>query len=563
MFILACRQGDCFFKHMHSNFNVVGESNNTSITYQAESLAFADPSMTSIFFSATLGILIGCLLTAVWKKTNGYGLKGYTSKLSENTQTNNKSLSSQMIHSVSRQAHTSIGTWPSKKSHYSHYRNTSNLMQCDVLNVINEEIKCIGPKHKQVSLLHKNSVTCCPISPINSTWFKSVIGELLNNAIKHNWIGKKLKIEITTSVEANYFIVCIADNGMGLSNKITSKLKALNMTKEALSSSLFTNTESTNLASIKVGLYQVKGSLEVISARQFLTKVILKIPLLKHKQKQSDERQEIPSIPFESAVQSEGFAILVLSQQDESEFGNLLFLKKHFNLYWANSIEAGARAAMLQKPDCVLFDTDSIEARSALSLYEWQNKGQMFAELPIILLEKYAGNYANLNGLSSGISACITKCSETKDIALSIEKAIWEKERVVEQVSEGIANYHLRMVSANNINNQEDIKFLERFALMIQENYTNERFNRPDAAKQILMTEKTLSRKLHHHYKLGFTEILRQFRLQQAKKLLINGEQVTTTAYDTGFNSPSYFSKCFRDEFGFAPSQLTKQRSST
>lgn len=562
MFILACSQGYCFLKQFLSKPNVVGESTNTSIMYQAESLAFAEPSINSIIFSATIGIIIGCLLTTVWKKYKWIGLKGQNSISPENSPINPSSLSSQMIHSASREAHTSIGTWPPKRNHYSHYRDVSNLLHCDVLKVIDEEIKCIGPKHKQLSLLHTNSVSYSPVSAISPVWFRSVIRELLNNAIKHNWIGREIKIELSTSVDANYFIVCIADNGVGLSNKVTSKLDALNMTKEAVSPSLFTNTESTNLASIKVGLYQVEGSLDVISARQYLTKVILKIPLLDLKQEREALNHNTLVRPVELAVQSQAPVILVLSQHNKSELSNVSLLKKHFNVLWANSIEEGARIAMLKKPVCVLFDTEIIEARTAFCLNEWQDKVAMFAELPIILLEKQASKHAKLRELPSGISAFVAKSAESKHIALTIEKAIHEKARVVEQVSEGIANYHSRLVSANNINNQDDIKFLERFTSMIRAHYSNEKFNRPEAAKHILMTEKTLSRKLHYHYKLGFTEILRQFRLQQAKELLLNGAQVTTTAYDTGFNSPSYFSKCFRDEFGFAPSQLTKQRCS-
>jgi AraC-like DNA-binding protein len=438
MFILACSQSYCFFKQLLNSSNVVGELNITSIIHQAESYSFAEPSINSILFSATIGVLIGYLLSTVWKKYKWHGVRGHNLKehnaiTPENSYIiANKSITSKMVHSASRKAHASIGTWPSKKSHYSHYRDANDLMQCEVLNVIDDVIKDIAPKYKQLRLTQINNVNYSPLSPINPTWFSGVIRELLSNAIKHNWIGNEIKVELRPSVKANDFIVCIADNGTGLPNKITSKLSALNMNKEAVSSSLFTNTESTNLASIKVGLFQVEGSLDIISARQFMTKVILKIPLLDQKQ-------------------------------------------------------------------------------------------------------------------ASGKPASFTKCAETKGIALTIEKATSENEKSVEQVSERVANYHSRLSSADNIKNREDSKFLARFTLMIRENYANENFNRPEAAKHILMTEKTLSRKLNYHYKLGFSEILRQYRLEQAKTLLLNGEQVTTAAYETGFNSPSYFSKCFRD----------------
>lgn len=526
--------------------------------YQSESIAFADFSIISISFSTMLGILIGCLLTIAWKKYKWYGLKGHYSTSSDNSHVNNNALSSQRLHSVSRDAHSIISAWPSKKNHYSYYLHTGMEFSCDVLSVIDEEMKCIGEKHKQLNLMYTNKLEYKPVSPISHTWFTCVIRELLNNSIKHNWKCREIKIELTTSVQDNYFIVCIADNGIGLTSTITNMLDAIDVQKETISLKLFTNTESTNLANIKVGLHQLEGSLEVFSARHFLTKIILKIPLLDQKQDPNSVLQRAPIRPAQAKVKSTLPTILVLSQQNESDLNKVYQLRNHFNLHWSSSIEDGARLARVQNLDCVLFDTETFEAASTINLEEWQNKDGILAEIPIILFEEHANRHAKFHRIPSGVSAFIAKSSTAKHIALTIEKVISEKQRVVEKVSEGIANYHLRLISANNVNNQDDIKFLERFTLMMRENYANERFNRPEAAKHILMTEKTLSRRLQYHYKLGFTEILRQFRLQQAKELLLNGEQVTTAAYNTGFNSPSYFSKCFRDEYGFAPSQLTK-----
>ena len=52
-------------------------------------------------------------------------------------------------------------------------------------------------------------------------------------------------------------------------------------------------------------------------------------------------------------------------------------------------------------------------------------------------------------------------------------------------------------------------------------------------------------------------ELLRTARLNKGYQLLLTtGKNVSEVAYDVGFTAPSYFTKCFKDEFGVSPSDL-------
>ena len=53
-------------------------------------------------------------------------------------------------------------------------------------------------------------------------------------------------------------------------------------------------------------------------------------------------------------------------------------------------------------------------------------------------------------------------------------------------------------------------------------------------------------------------ELLRTARLNRGYQMLIKGDKtVSEVAYDVGFTAPSYFTKCFKDEFGISPSDLS------
>ena len=58
---------------------------------------------------------------------------------------------------------------------------------------------------------------------------------------------------------------------------------------------------------------------------------------------------------------------------------------------------------------------------------------------------------------------------------------------------------------------------------------------------------------------LTANELLRNYRLKRATKLLRSGVSVGETAFQVGFESPSYFSKCFRDLYQISPSNFVDQ----
>ncbi|MDE5807818.1 MAG: AraC family transcriptional regulator [Muribaculaceae bacterium] len=55
-------------------------------------------------------------------------------------------------------------------------------------------------------------------------------------------------------------------------------------------------------------------------------------------------------------------------------------------------------------------------------------------------------------------------------------------------------------------------------------------------------------------------ELLRRLRLQRGRELLTTTEKsISEIAYEVGFSTPAYFTKCFRDAFGKAPSELREE----
>ncbi|UZR96485.1 alpha/beta fold hydrolase [Chondrinema litorale] len=102
--------------------------------------------------------------------------------------------------------------------------------------------------------------------------------------------------------------------------------------------------------------------------------------------------------------------------------------------------------------------------------------------------------------------------------------------------------------------------FLEEVLHCINDNISNEFFGVDKLCKEIAISERQLQRKLKAITNKSPNQLISSVRLHKAKELIIGQqENIADIAFKTGFSNPSYFSKCFKKEFGLTPSALLQQ----
>jgi AraC-like DNA-binding protein len=110
--------------------------------------------------------------------------------------------------------------------------------------------------------------------------------------------------------------------------------------------------------------------------------------------------------------------------------------------------------------------------------------------------------------------------------------------------------------------NDKDAVFLENLISIIEENIANESFSVEQLQKEIGMSRMQLHRKLKALTGQAASDFIRSIRLKRAAQILAQPNvQIAEAAYLSGFGHLSYFSKCFKEEFGLSPSDFSKQNS--
>ena len=102
-----------------------------------------------------------------------------------------------------------------------------------------------------------------------------------------------------------------------------------------------------------------------------------------------------------------------------------------------------------------------------------------------------------------------------------------------------------------------DKQFLKQLHAIIQQNLSDSEFSVEDIGKQIGLSRVQLYRKVKAMTGSSVVDLLRKARLTKAKRLLeTRSMSVSEVAYDVGFSAPSYFTKCFKEEYGILPGEV-------
>lgn len=111
---------------------------------------------------------------------------------------------------------------------------------------------------------------------------------------------------------------------------------------------------------------------------------------------------------------------------------------------------------------------------------------------------------------------------------------------------------------------EKDKQIIDRFEQLMEERrmYREMECSRESVAKELGVSENVLSRVINQHYQARFTDVVNQYRLKEAQRLLVANPQqaVTDIAFEVGFNSIPSFNRVFKENTGFSPTAFRATR---
>ena len=221
-----------------------------------------------------------------------------------------------------------------------------------------------------------------------------------------------------------------------------------------------------------------------------------------------------------------------------------------YTVITAENGATGLRKAFISVPDVILTDL-SMPDMDGLEVCRQLKSETATSHIPILMLTARSMDEQQVEGFAHGADAYVSKPFKAEILKAQVASLIENRKRV----RGGAARDHGR----SELQTPEE-QFVQRFNDIVREHLDDETLSVEVIADKMALSRTQLYRKIKQLTNYSPNEIIRNVRLHEARALLSKGTlSVSEIAYQTGFTSPSYFTKCYTELFGEKPSARIKK----
>lgn len=256
---------------------------------------------------------------------------------------------------------------------------------------------------------------------------------------------------------------------------------------------------------------------------------------------------------LEKGYDSSKPSVLIIDDNEDIRSYVHTLLHTDYTVIEAADGSEGIRKAMKYVPDLIISDVmmpgiDGIECCRRLKS-ELQT-----CHIPVILLTACSLDEQRIQGYDGGADSYISKPFSSQLLLARVRNLIDSHRRLKQFFGDG------QTLAKEDVCDM-DKDFVERFKSLIEEKMGDSGLNVEDLGKDMGLSRVQLYRKIKSLTNYSPNELLRIARLKKAASLLASSDMtVAEIGYEVGFSSPSYFAKCYKEQFGESPTDFLKRK---
>ena len=403
-------------------------------------------------------------------------------------------------------------------------------------------------------------------------WFDSdkmekICYNLLSNAFKFSSENGRIDVHLDKVMVNDEAVaqLTVKDNGVGISEHHVQNIfeRFYKVDSRATGSGI-----GLHLTKVLVELHN--GTINVESAEGKGTKFSVHIPFRQREipiveqyptLKSNPEREEDmlileseEEIPDLEHLQTDKPLVLIVEDNVDVRVYVKSLLLDSFEIIEAPNGQIGLFKAMKFVPELIISDV-SMDVMDGFELCKQIKENLSTSHIPVILLTAFAQDEQRAMGFESGADAYIPKPFNESLLRIRVRKLIENREKV-----KGYFQKNLTFGERKENVAEIDKTFINKFRKIIEDKLIDSDLNVDEIGKNLGLSRVQLYRKIKSLTNYAPNELVRIIRLKAAEQLILKTEKsISEIAYETGFSSPSYFTKCFKEYFTESPTEYVKR----
>ena len=240
---------------------------------------------------------------------------------------------------------------------------------------------------------------------------------------------------------------------------------------------------------------------------------------------------------------------------DNSELRSYLKneLDVNYNILLAENGKIGFELANKHIPDIIITDV-MMPVIDGIELCRMIKNDLRTSHIPIMMITAKGMEIDKIKGIDSGADVYLQKPFNMNVLKSHLKQLISTRKILFKKYLSGI-DFSENTTSL-------DQEFILNVLNYINKNISDNNLNVENLADELLLSRSKLYRKIKALTGLTANEFIRNVRLEKSKEILENSEfSISEICYKVGFSSPSYFTKCFKLQYGVLPKEVREDKT--
>jgi signal transduction histidine kinase/ligand-binding sensor domain-containing protein/DNA-binding response OmpR family regulator len=244
-------------------------------------------------------------------------------------------------------------------------------------------------------------------------------------------------------------------------------------------------------------------------------------------------------------------SLLIVENNDDLRFFLAHELKDLYRISMAEDGIRGLQTARTEIPDLILSDI-MMPKMNGVDMCHAIKRDRSTSHIPVILLTAKTSVDDQIQGVKEGADVYITKPFNIRFLIAQINHLITSRKEMYQQFSQEV-----HIIPSMYAKNKLDQDFLDSIITYILNHLADSKLGVESLAISVNLSRSQVYKKIKALTGKTAVEFIRDIRLKEAVKLMASYKySLAEIAYKTGFTSPSYFTRSFKQKYGKAPSDF-------